>query len=1019
MSAIDYTKAYITNNNGTSLATIDENNNFEDLGTFVDGDGNALTKVYGLAFGKDGEIYLTQQGGGSNETFSGSDTQIWKANLPAVGGEITLTKVGTGLGIYGEDAIDTHAMDIGPDGSMYILDLSGNIFTVDLSTGLASFVATTVIEGTEAEPWRNIRNSMDIVFDANFTLYAQGTHPAGGSRLFTINTSTGEATSVGTFSENIMGLWSNSENTIYATKWSSSGTLYTVNTSSAALSLVGDAGDYGVYPHGGDQWIAYGGWSGSDPPTLTSATYDASTGALTITGTNLPAYAGAANDIDVSKLTLTGEGGNTYTLTSDDVELTSSTEFSITLNAADQLQLAGLLNKNGTSSGGGTTYNIAAAEDWAPGADASTDIADLTGNAITVSNVAAPTLTGAGYDASTGALTVTGTNLPAYAGATNDIDISKLTLTGEGGNTYTLTSDDVELTSSTEFSLTLNAADQLQLAGLFNKSGGSSSGGTTYNIAAAEDWAPGANASSDIADLTGNAIAVMNVAAPTLTSASYDASTGALTITGTNLPAYAGATNDIDISKLTLTGEGGATYTLTSDDVELTSSTEFSLTLNATDQTQLASLLDYRGITSSGGTTYNIAAAEDWAPGADPSTDIADLTGNAITVTNVKHTWSFSNDYLEEQTAADLDGNGVIGDGTPGNATAPTNLSSATYAAGDDYLVEGTLASTAALDAVKTFFSDFNDPRSITFDATSAYKYTNLSGTTTNLKTLSSTDLGNVTGTLTVSDSFTAQTALSDLQAIKANFGGSSFNYYGVKGTTKELADSRDDSGFDWIQNITAQNGTKSFTLTDLSLNSTHLSALIGTGSDALDASYLISQNGLTSNSTAYVGSIGGGEGFVFSSDATPDATTSYLVPITSSSSPYTNHVIGLANTATPNPSRFADFNVADDDAASGLSLTTHFYGGEQLSHISLSGADLSTTNGYSYQQTAGSGTSSVADDIWTLSLTLTPGQPAISGSVADNSGSSILGLILHIIGSSDVDSTTDLGASVFRTDAW
>ena len=898
MSAIDYTKAYITHNNGTSLGTIDENNNFEDLGTFVDGDGNALSKVYGLAFGKDGEIYLTQEYGGSNETFSGSDTQIWKANLPAVGGNVTLTKIGTGLGIRGEDPINTHAMDIGPDGSMYILDLSGNIFTVNLSTGLASFVAETAVDGGTENA--QISNAMDIVFDANFTLYAQGyTTGYSGSKLFTVNASTGAATSVGAFGSgtNIMGLWANSEDTIYATKYSNPGNLYTVNPASAALTLVGSEGAYGNKPHGGDKWIAYGGWSGSDPPTLTSAMYNAETGALTVTGTNLAAYAGAANDIDVSKLTITGEGGNTYTLTSDDVELTSSTEFSITLNATDRLQLAGLLNKNGTSSGGGTTYNIAAAEDWAPGADASTDIADLTGNAITVSNVAAPILTGAGYDASTGALTVTGTNLPAYPGATNDIDISKLTLTGEGGATYTLTSDDVELTSSTEFSITLNATDRLQLAGLFNKTGGSSGGGTTYNIAAAEDWAPGADASTDIADLTGNAIAVMNVAAPTLTSASYDASTGALTITGTNLPAYPGATNDIDISKLTLTGEGGATYTLTSADVELTSSTEFSLTLNAADQTQLASLLDYRGTESSGGTTYNIAAAEDWAPGADASTDIADLTGNAITASNVKHTWSFSNDYLEEQTAADLDGNGVVGDGTPGNATAPTNLSSASYAAGDDYLVEGTLASTSALDAVKSFFSTFNTAQGITFDRTSAYTYTNLTDTAANLDALSSTDIGNVTGTLTVSDLSTSPATLSTLQSIKAAFSGSTFAYNGVKGTTKELADSRDDSGFDWIQNITAQNGVKYFTLNDLSLNTTHLSALMGTGDDALTYNgYLISQNGLTSNSTAYSGVVFGATDFAYRSDATPDATTSYLVPVTSSSSPYTNHVIGLAN---------------------------------------------------------------------------------------------------------------------------
>ena len=390
---------------------------------------------------------------------------------------------------------------------------------------------------------------------------------------------------------------------------------------------------------------------------------------------------------------------------------------------------------------------------------------------------------------------------------------------------------------------------------------------------------------------------------------------------------------------------------------------------------------------------------------------------------SLEDTWSFSNDYLEEQTAADLDGNGVIGDGTPGNATAPANLSSATYASGDDYLVAGSLASTAALDAVKSFFSTFNTAQGITFDATSSYKYTNLSGTAANLKTLSSTDLGNVSGTLTVSDSFTAPTALSDLQAIKASFIGSSFTYYGVQGTTKELADARNDSGFDWIKNITAQNGVKSFTLNDLSLNTTHLSALIGTGDDAVTLDdYLISQNGLTSNNTAYSGVIFGFDGtsFAYRSDTTPDATTSYLIPVTSSSSPYTNHVIGLANNDLPNPSRFADFNVTGDDAGSGLSLTTHFYGGEQLSHISLSGGDLSSTNGYSYQQTAGASTTSdLSDDIWTLSLNLTPGQPAISGSVSDNSGSSILGLILHTIGSSDVSSTNDLGASVFRTDAW
>ncbi|WP_269611906.1 DUF4214 domain-containing protein [Prochlorococcus marinus] len=373
-------------------------------------------------------------------------------------------------------------------------------------------------------------------------------------------------------------------------------------------------------------------------PTISSASYNASTGTLEITGNNFSAYTGSTNDIDISKLTITGNGGSTYVLTSDDVEITSSTEFSITLNAADQLQLAGLLNKNGTSSGTGTTYNIAALDDWAPGADTSTDISDLNGNAITVSNVLSPTLTSATFDTATGILSLIGNNLPAYPGTSNDIDVLKLTITGNGGSTYVLTSDDVEITSSTEFSITLNAADQLQLAGLLNKNGTSSGTGTTYNIAAVDDWAPGADTSTDISDLNGNAITVSNVLSPTLTSATFDTATGILSLIGNNLPAYPGTSNDIDVSKLTITGNGGSTYTLTSTDVELTSNTSASITLNTSDQTNLVSLLNKNGTSSSQGTTYNIAAADNWVLGADAAINIEDLTSNSIDVINIKPT---------------------------------------------------------------------------------------------------------------------------------------------------------------------------------------------------------------------------------------------------------------------------------------------------------------------------------------------------------------------------------------------
>src|SRR3546814_16009413 len=45
------------------------------------------------------------------------------------------------------------------------------------------------------------------------------------------------------------------------------------------------------------------------------------------------------------------------------------------------------MNKNGTSSTDGTTYNLAADEDWAAGAAVGVVIADMTGNGVTASNV--------------------------------------------------------------------------------------------------------------------------------------------------------------------------------------------------------------------------------------------------------------------------------------------------------------------------------------------------------------------------------------------------------------------------------------------------------------------------------------------------------------------------------------------------------------------------------------------------------------------------------------------------------
>ena len=103
--------------------------------------------------------------------------------------------------------------------------------------------------------------------------------------------------------------------------------------------------------------------SSTQKPEISSVTYNATTGVLTVTGTNLVHQPGANNDIDLSKLTITGQGDGTAALTGA-VEITSATSFSVTLTGTEKANLDALLNKNGTSSLGGTVYKITSVDDW-------------------------------------------------------------------------------------------------------------------------------------------------------------------------------------------------------------------------------------------------------------------------------------------------------------------------------------------------------------------------------------------------------------------------------------------------------------------------------------------------------------------------------------------------------------------------------------------------------------------------------------------------------------------------------
>ena len=112
----------------------------------------------------------------------------------------------------------------------------GDIYTIDLGTGLASFIGST-IWGTSA----------GLAFDGAGTLYALGYDPAvgpfGTNMLFTLSTSDATELSRLTVSNNDLifdGLGINSvTGAIYATQ-GSTGDVYTVDGTTGAMALIGN-----------------------------------------------------------------------------------------------------------------------------------------------------------------------------------------------------------------------------------------------------------------------------------------------------------------------------------------------------------------------------------------------------------------------------------------------------------------------------------------------------------------------------------------------------------------------------------------------------------------------------------------------------------------------------------------------------------------------------------------------------------------------------------------------------------
>jgi autotransporter passenger strand-loop-strand repeat protein len=356
----------------------------------------------------------------------------------------------------------------------------------------------------------------------------------------------------------------------------------------------------------------------SNQPVLSSISYNAGNGQLTLTGSNLTPHAQGFTPAD---FTLTGDGGISYTLSSaSSIKGTpASSSAVIQLSAADQLAMNGLLNKNGTTANDGSTaYSLSATSGWDSGASA------ISGQSLSVNTVAAPAIHSVAYNVASGVFTVSGVNLDNH-GSANGIALTEFKLNGGANNSYSFSAsnDAISNLKSTSYTITLSSAGKVAVNAFTNANGLATASGAAYNLTATANWD-----SDSGTTIKTQAVTVIG-APPIITGAAYNAANGQLTLSGHNFTTRATAYSVTDFS---LTGDGGNVYTLSkSSTISGTpGSTKVVINLSAADQLAVDGLLNSNGGKAHDGvSSYGLSVQSGWDTGA------AAIADTGLTVSNV------------------------------------------------------------------------------------------------------------------------------------------------------------------------------------------------------------------------------------------------------------------------------------------------------------------------------------------------------------------------------------------------
>ncbi|MDD4914917.1 MAG: hypothetical protein PHW13_07750 [Methylococcales bacterium] len=369
-------------------------------------------------------------------------------------------------------------------------------------------------------------------------------------------------------------------------------------------------------------------------PTISSVSYNASSGVLTVTGSNL------GSGVITTDLILYGSASLTLTK-NDIVSNASANGFNVTLSSADRVKAGTIFPVNGAVDNSTTTTT--------------NSLSMIT--SVGVSDIVYELYAAAGWDSSgslpvyyTGPLPVSGADTLSAHHYKTSLTLSDTRTIKPFGNLTLADSDGADRVSAT---LTLTAANGV-LNGNGLSAGTLAAGIETYTLAAAtpaqlarelrgltftptaEEVAGGNNVSNKLTlNISGSSSSLDTVSisqtetikssAPGITGVRYDAADGILTVSGVHLH------QNPTLGDFSVTA-GGYSYTLNGNGDLITkfSRSGFTLQLGAADQAGVNGVFTNNG-NGSKTAAYTLAAASGWDGGGNPA-DTAAVTASYLTL---------------------------------------------------------------------------------------------------------------------------------------------------------------------------------------------------------------------------------------------------------------------------------------------------------------------------------------------------------------------------------------------------